>query len=212
VDRGAEQLAEECLSRVVLRTDMGEVFSLDFYDEAEGIVYRGFYLPPYSLQNPATTSLPDPLLPPEVEFTVPADVVALVRRSVREVGEHEDRRLFGLADPAVSDYRFWVDVSQDSIGEAHGALVWAGTVVGHGGRFSFLLERHGSPEMAVLLVLLFILIFCDRRASEASAECYRRAVEACGKRRIKRCSSGRTLTAISPKEMSFSYHCEWECR
>jgi hypothetical protein len=178
------------LGRVGLRTDMGEVFSLDFYDESEGLVYRGFYLPPYSLQNPATTSLPDPLLPPEVEFTVPADVVALVRRSVREVGEHEDRRLFELADRALSDYRFWVDVSQDPIGEAHGALVWAGTVVGHGGRFSFLVERHGSPELAVLLVLLFILIFFDRRASEASAEYYRRAVEACRERRIKRFSSG----------------------
>jgi hypothetical protein len=66
------------------------------------------------------------------------------------------------------------------------------------------------PDIATMLIFIFILIFFDRRASERAAECYRQAVEACGERRVKRYSAGSTL--VNLQEMSFGHNCEWECK
>ena len=81
--------------------------------------------------------------------------------------------------------------------------------MGYGGEFNFVLERFGAPEASALLVMLFILIFFEPRASEVLDECYRKVVEACGERRIKRYRGGRTLTLLNP--LGFNYNCEWEC-
>jgi hypothetical protein len=203
---------EERFGRIVLRTDMHEVYTLDLY-EAEGIVCRGFYLPhPSALEDrgsgpsPEEPSLP-PEVPSEVELAATADVGAQIRESIGE-GFGDAVRSYALVDPTVSNYRFYVYMSAVPSARQQEEDLWTGIVQGYGGAFTFLLQRYGSPDIATMLILIFILIFFDRRASERAAECYRQADEACGERRVKRYSAGSTL--VNLQEMRFGNNCEWE--
>jgi hypothetical protein len=213
VDREGSRTAEEPFGRIVLQTDLNEVYTLDLY-EGEGIVCRGFYLPPPPPSEdrfPRSEQVLPPEVPSEVELAAAADVRALVRESVVEFYEGDGGvRGYGLLDPEVSNYRFYVDMAAVSSARPQEEELWTGIVQGYGGALTFLLQRYGSPDIATMLILIFILIFFDRRASERAAECYRQAVEACGERRVKRYSAGSTL--VNLQEMSFGHNCEWECK
>ncbi len=206
-------MVEERFGRIVLQTDMGEVFSLDLH-EGENLIYRGFYLPPpHRLAPLVEIPIPEGEEPPsllhEIELAAAPLVRDLVEGSVEEVDRGDGLRVFLFSDPEVSDYRLWVEMTSVPAAGERRAESWTGRVLGYGGEFNFVLERFGTPEAPALLVMLFILIFFEPRASEALDECYRKVVEACGERRIKRYRGGRTLTLLNP--LGFNYNCEWEC-
>ena len=70
-------MADDPFGRIVLRTRTNETYTLDLY-EAEGIICRGFYLPP---APPLGSPLPAEI-PAEVEFAAPADVWELLQESL----------------------------------------------------------------------------------------------------------------------------------
>jgi hypothetical protein len=193
-------VADDQFGRIVLQTPTNGAYTLDLY-EAEGIICTGFYLPPLGSPLPAE-------IPSEVEFAAPADVWDLLQESLSPRGVRDELRHYSLADPDVSNYRFYVDMAAAPAAERREAEVWTGRVSGYGGQFTFVLELYGSPEIAAVLIILFILLFFDQHASEHAADCYRRAAETCGEDRIRSVHVARRLTGTT---LRVETECQFEC-
>jgi hypothetical protein len=196
-------VADDRFGRIALQTYTNEAYTLGLY-EAEGITCTGFYLPPFGSPLPAE-------IPFEVEFAGPADVWDLLQESLYRVEVSDElRRYYQLADPGVSNYRFYVDMSAAPAAERREAEVWTGRVwgYGYGGQFTFVLERYGSPEIAAVLIIICILLFFDQHASEHAAECYRQAAETCGEGRIRSVHVARRLTGTT---LRVETECQFEC-
>jgi hypothetical protein len=73
--------------------------------------------------------------------------------------------------------------------ESAGRLIWAGSLRGAGigqrGEFTFVLEREGSIEIYVLLVVLFRLVFAELSLDMAWQRCWQQAVRQCGEGNVK---------------------------
>jgi hypothetical protein len=196
-------VADDRFGRVVLQTRTNEAYTLDLY-EAEGIICRGFYLPP-----PALLGSPLPAeIPAEVEFAAPADVLDLLQESLSPFGVRDELRHYTLADPGVSNSRFYVDMTAAPAAERREAEVWTGHVRAGLGEFTFVLEQYGSPEIAAVLIIICILLFSDQHASKHAAECYRRAAETCGDGRIRSVHVARRLTGTT---LRVETECQFEC-
>jgi hypothetical protein len=197
-------VADARFGRIVLQTRTNEAYTLDLY-EAEGrLVCRGFYLPP---PPPLGSPLPAEI-PSEVEFVAPADVWDLLQESLRPFGVSDELRHYTLADPGVSNYRFYVDMAAAPAAERREAEVWSGHVRAGLGEFTFVLEQYRSPEIAAVLIIICILLFSDQHASEHAAECYRRAAETCGEGRIRSVHVARRLTGTT---LRVETECQFEC-
>jgi hypothetical protein len=116
-------VADDRFGRIVLQTRTNEAYTLDLY-EAEGIICRGFYLPPPPpLGSPLSAEIPS-----GVEFVAPTDVWDLLQETVRPFGVSDELRHYTLADPGVSNYRFYVDMAAAAAAERREAEVWTGHV------------------------------------------------------------------------------------
>jgi hypothetical protein len=95
-------------------------------------------------------------------------------------------------------------------GRLYGTGLAAGGILGLQQEMTFVLERYGSPDIATLLVVIFLLIYQDRRADTLDDVCYRRAIEICGEGNIKRVRTARALISLSPPG-GLGHECDIEC-
>jgi hypothetical protein len=209
--------------RMVVQTELGEVFSLDL-SETPDLVCQGFYFPPRGTLLLRQRMFPNAsLLPtPEVELRASQKAIAELERTSDIRTHREQDSLFF----EVSGDRFEMGGAGDRVHQRSeaGPEVWTGHV--NDAQMSFMLERYGSPELVVLITFIFLSIFygMDRRAAELDAECWLRAVEMCGERRIKSYKVRRNLAGISASldenldltgisaNLGFSHDCEIECK
>jgi hypothetical protein len=199
---------ERRFGHIVAQTELGEVYSLDLF-ETPDLVCRGLYMPP-----PVTPWTPEgvsrarrqPTPLPEVELRVGQRVMEALRIESQIEEDPEGFAMYGrpFGFEAYGPLRL---VSRDQV---QGTEVWTGSVAGEGPwLMTFVLQRYGSPELIVMIAAIYLLLHIDRRADELDEECWRRAVEACGERRIKRYKTGRTWMSLA--EIGLSHNCEWEC-
>jgi hypothetical protein len=208
--------------RMVVRTELGEVFSLDLF-ETPDLVCRGFYFPPSDTLIQRQIEYPNAsLLPtPEVELRASQEAIAeLERTSDIQTHREQDSLFFEVYGDQFEMGGAVNRVRQRSEADPE---VWTGHV--NDAQMSFVLERYGSPELVVLITFIFLSIFygMDRRANALDEGCWRRAVEMCGERGIKRWKVHRTLGEISASldenlaltgisaKLGFSHDCEIEC-
>jgi hypothetical protein len=194
-------VADHRFGRIVMQTPTNGAYTLDLYEAEGGIICTGFYLPPFG--SPLTAEILS-----EVELAAPAGVWGLLIESLSPRGVSDELRHYSLADPEVSNYRFYVDMAEAPAAERREAEVWTGRVRGYGGQFTFVLELYGSPEIAAVLIILFILLFFDQHASEHAADCYRRAANTCGEDRIRSVHVARRLTGTT---LRVETECQFEC-
>jgi hypothetical protein len=210
----------QLFGHIVVQTGIGEVFSLDLF-ETPDLVCQGFYFPPSAYHWRRQQELPNtPLLPtPEVELRASQEAVEELERTLDiQTNSERDRLYFEVYGDRFETYGALNRVSPRS--EA-GPEVWTGHV--GDADMSFVLERYGSPDIIVLIVLIYLLVWADRRADELDGECWDKAVEMCGERRIKSYKVRRNLAGISANldenlqvsgisaNLGFGHDCEIEC-
>jgi hypothetical protein len=172
-------MEEVLFGHILLRTHIGEVISLDLY-ENPALVCRGVYLPPEQRRE-RTRAL--------AGLELVADRAALdemSRRLPRSPREGEE-----VLDVRTSDMEVYGEISSPI--ESAGRLIWAGALRGAGigqrgefsGEFTFVLEREGSIEIYVLLVVLFRLVFAELSLDMAWQRCLQQAVRQCGEGNVK---------------------------
>lgn len=211
-------IREQRFGHIVAQTASGGAFSLDLF-ETPDLLCRGFYLPlpaPTYEEGPPATREPRPLA--EVELRARQQVLD----ELREEASIDSADYDGEQEFVVQGDGFVVraDLNLASQDRVQGAEVWTGRASGEGPaidwtpgfppEMAFGLERYGSPELIILIVAIYLLIHMDRRADELDEECWRRAVEACGERRIKRYRPRRTLLSLTA--IGLSHDCEFECK
>ncbi len=200
-------IREQRFGHIVVQTDLGEVLSLDLF-ETPDLVCRGYYMPPpgSALRREEESPLESLLRAPAVELRASqAAIEELLQSSFIQTNSDQDSLFFELNTPRLETYGELALVSQRS--EA-GPEVWTGRV--NAGQLSFVLERYDSSEIVILITLIFVLLRWDRRAAELDYECWSRAVEMCGERRIKRYTVRRNLMGLS-ESSGFGHDCEIEC-
>jgi hypothetical protein len=205
-DIGVENSAQQ-FGRIVCQTEIGEVFSLDLF-ETPDLVCRGFYLPAPALVREGRR-LPERSPPPTPEVELRASRGAmqeLERSSDIRSDDDQNRRYF-----EVYGTRFETYGTFDLVSRRQRTEVWSGSIEGGGmTRMSFVLERYGSPEIILLIAAIWLLIYRDRRADDLDDECWAKAVEMCGERRIKRYKVRRGLMSLDDPQ-GFSHDCKIEC-
>jgi hypothetical protein len=215
-------MAEDHFGQLMLQTEVGEAFSLDLY-ETPDIVFRGFYLPPSTtlLNRMGYQELPE--IPHELSYRpswVRADVELVIeRRALVEL--RETTNMTRTAYPDGHQYfemrhtyfELWGDLSLGVHSEEQGRELWTGRVAGMGSMagkgFDFVMEQFGSVEPITLVAGILVLIYLERRTSQASAECYSRATEACGTRGIREFKINRRVLSIT--NLGFSNDCSFIC-
>jgi hypothetical protein len=195
---------EHKFGHIVAQTELGEVYSLDLF-EARDLVCRGFYIPPpISPWMPEGLIRMQPALLHETELRVARAVMDGLRAELEFDEGPEGFVMYG------GEY-FEVYGSRYLVTREEGVEMWTGSVVGRGSNLmTYVLRRYGSPEVAIVLLAIFLMIHMDRRADALDKECRRTAIEACGERGVKRFRTRRAWMSLT--QIGLDHECEWECQ
>ena len=192
---------------VLLRNNVGEVYSLDLYDtrdthdsDLRAIAGRGYYLPP---RRRFERELP--IGPAVVEAIAGAESLSIVERAINngeiETVSDDARNLNGPFTGTLylelEDALGRISVSVSAPQRRDGRTGWTGSVRGHGAwsdeprsyDLDFVLEQYGSIEPVLYLVTLLYFMFDKLRDTRARPltylECKREAVDFCGPGNVK---------------------------
>jgi hypothetical protein len=191
-------MEERLFGRILLRTYIGEVFSLDLYETSD-LVCRGVYVLP-ELRREGTRALA------ELELVAERDALEEVSRRLGATGLAEGRYL----ELRTEDMELYGEISPPI--ERGGRLIWAGALEGAAGgvrgEFDFMLEQFGSLEVALLLALLFRLVFAEVSVAIAWERCQQQAVRQCGEGNIKSVNVNKHLGTVN---LVVRVGCQVEC-
>ena len=217
----AAWIREQRFGHIIAQTEIGETFSLDLF-ETPDLVASGFYLPApaYSAAEPWVGQIRrldiSPL--PEVELRASEQAMDELRRGIApEEEEGEGLRRIHASTRSVELYGTLNPTSR-----RQGVEVWTGRVLGTGDlapsirlpdaqpEMVFVLERYGSPEVVLMIVAIFQMIYRDQHADELDDICFRRALDLCGYEGVKRVRTKRRFTSLA-NPGGGEHDCEIEC-
>jgi len=159
-----------------------------------------------------------PRLVPEIVFV--AEQQALEEISGLDRSEESDEAGIRYFNMGAEGFEITEESKLLDSGDVTSEL-WTGRLRGAGERvggahtdnpaeFSFVLERHGSPDLIVLRAAILLILYLDHRASQASKECFDWAIKACEDRGIGYFRVRRRLPGLL--RGGSAHDCEFYCR